>query len=62
MNNVEILKYSFITESLTKNISKLVDVHSVTNAVVGSISSISVWNITNQLGMLFVKQKEIAFI
>ena len=50
MNNVEILKY---TESLTKNISKLVDVHSVTNAVVGSISSISIWNITNQLGMVF---------
>ena len=63
MKNVGILKESLIAESLPEILTKknnsdvlqdvhsfYIDVHSVTNVVGKSISSISMWNIVNQLG------------
>ena len=39
-----------ITKRRSQAFCKPVDVHSVTNAIGESISSISIWNILNQLG------------
>ena len=58
MRNVGILKSSLMAESLREILTKRrsqtfckpVDVHFVTNAIGKSISSISIWNIVNQLG------------
>ena len=56
MKNEGILKYSLTVESLLEILRnrrsqafyKLVDVHSVTNAIGESIFSIGMWNIVNQ--------------
>ena len=58
MKNGRILKYAMMVESLLEILTKRrsqsfykpVDVHSVTNAKGGIVSSISMWNIVNQLG------------
>ena len=58
MKNEGILKYSLTVESLLEILTnrrsqafyKLVDVHSVTNVIGKSISSIRMWNIVNQEG------------
>ena len=42
-----------LTSRRSQAFYKLVDVHSVTNATGESTSSISIWNIVNQLGMIF---------
>ena len=55
MKNVGILKYSLTVESLLEILTnrriqafyKLIDVHSVTNIIWESISSIRMWNIVN---------------
>ena len=56
MQNVGILKYSLVVESLinilrkrrNQAFCKLIDVHSVTNVLCKSISVVSMWNILNQ--------------
>ena len=56
MKNVGFLKYSLTVESLLEILTKrrsqafdkFIDVHSVTNFIGESISSISMWNIVNQ--------------
>ena len=58
MKNERILKYLLAVESLLEILTnrrsqafyKLVDVHSVTNVIGKSISSIRMWNIVNQEG------------
>ena len=56
MKNVEILKYSLKVESLPEILTnrrsqafhKPIDIHSVTNVIGESISSIQMWDIVNQ--------------
>ena len=56
MQNVGILKYSLVVESLinillkrrNQTFYKLIDVHSVTNVLCKNISVVSMWNILNQ--------------
>ena len=58
MKNEGILKDSLMLESFLETLTKrsnqalykLIDVHPVTNVLGESISSISIWNIENQLG------------
>ena len=63
MRNLGILKWSLIVESLLQILTKRkrsqtfykpVDAHSITNTIGEGISSIIIWNIVNQVRMIFL--------
>ena len=43
-----------LTKKRSQTFYKLMDVHSMTNVVGKSISSVSMWNIVNQLGKHYI--------
>ena len=61
MKNVGVLKHSLVVESLLDILTKrrnqafykLIDVHSLTNVLCGSISVVSMWNIISKVSMSF---------